>query len=156
MQEKAKLLEAIAEENDGDLTPGAVVETARNPRHPLHQCFDWDDKSAAAKQRLATARQLISSVQVVVEIDDVMISAISYVRDVRKGRHEQGYCTVDALGKRREDSRQTLMIELERLEGGIKRARAIAAGLGLGEFLEVALMDIIRAKIRVQRKKKAA
>lgn len=43
----------------GTLTPEIVVEVARDPRHPLHARFDWDDTVAAEKWRLVQAGQLL-------------------------------------------------------------------------------------------------
>lgn len=43
----------------GTLTPELVVETARDPKHPLHDRFDWDDTIAAQKWRLEQAGQLL-------------------------------------------------------------------------------------------------
>ena len=78
------------------------------------------------------------------------------MHDVRKGRSAQGYVSIDALARRRADAQETMALELERIEAGIKRARSIANGLALGEFLEVALANIVQAKIKIQRRKKAA
>ena len=155
-QEKKAAIDKIAKANGGIAEADVVVQEAKNPKHILHQCFDWDDSRAAHKHRLHEARQLIASVQVEIQIDDVMVSAISYVHDIRKGRGGQGYVSIDALAKRREDAQQTILLELERIEGCIKRARSIANGLALGEFLEVALANIVQAKIKIQRRKKAA
>jgi hypothetical protein len=155
-QQKKAAIDAIAKANGGIVTPDAVIEAAKKESHVLHQCFIWDDQRAAYKQRLDTARDLISSVSVVIEVDDVTVSAISYVHDVRKGRSAQGYVSIDALARRRADAQETMALELERIEAGIKRARSIANGLALGEFLEAALANIVQAKIKIQRRKKAA
>jgi hypothetical protein len=157
-RQKKALIDKIAVAHDGVALPEVVVQEARNPKHPLHQEFDWNDSSAAHKHRLDTARHLIASVEVELHIEDVVVSAISYVHDVRQGRRGQGYCSVDALAKRREDAAQTMAIELERIEALIKRARSIALGLGLGDYLETALANIVRAKLRIEgrKRKKAA
>jgi hypothetical protein len=51
-------LQAIRDDR-GTLTPAVVVETARNPDHPLHNRFEWDDTLAAEQWRLEQARQLL-------------------------------------------------------------------------------------------------
>ena len=43
----------------------AVVADAKKKSSPLHSIFEWDDKTAAHKFRLVTARKLISAVYVV-------------------------------------------------------------------------------------------
>lgn len=58
-------LAQISEQQKGRLTPPAVVEAARNNRHPLHRFFEWDDKIAAESFRLDQARALIRSVAIV-------------------------------------------------------------------------------------------
>lgn len=57
-------LTKIADSAGGRLTPKAVVETARNPKHVLHRHFDWDDQIAADKWRLDQARTIIRSIRV--------------------------------------------------------------------------------------------
>lgn len=49
----------------GKLTPKLVLDTARDPEHPLHSHFEWRDDVAAEKYRLDQARELIRSVRVV-------------------------------------------------------------------------------------------
>lgn len=57
-------LAAIATTAGGDLTPKAVVEAARDPRHTLHAHFDWDDASAAEKFRQDQARAIIRCIRI--------------------------------------------------------------------------------------------
>lgn len=47
----------------GELTPRLVVDTARNPKHPLHDRFEWDNKAAGEKYRLIQAGELIRKVR---------------------------------------------------------------------------------------------
>lgn len=51
-------LQAIRDEH-GSLTPALVVDVARDPEHPLHSRFEWDDSRAAEKWRLEQAGQLL-------------------------------------------------------------------------------------------------
>ena len=44
---KKRLIE-IEEANGGRLTPDAVVRDAKRKDSPLHSCFEWDVKKAAA------------------------------------------------------------------------------------------------------------
>jgi hypothetical protein len=57
-------LEAIREEY-GKLTAPVVVDEARDPSHPLHSRFEWDDTIAGRQYRLQQARELIRSVRIV-------------------------------------------------------------------------------------------
>lgn len=54
------LLEIRAEV--GKLTPAAVLDAARDPKHPLHSRFEWDDSVAAEAYRREQAHQLIQVV----------------------------------------------------------------------------------------------
>lgn len=62
-------LAKITEQQKGRLTPPAVVDAARDNRHPLHKFFEWDDAIAAESFRLDQARTLIRSIRLVGEDD---------------------------------------------------------------------------------------
>lgn len=51
-------------EKYGAITADNVLEVAREPEHPLHRFFDWDDRSAAEKFRRQQATQMITRVVV--------------------------------------------------------------------------------------------
>lgn len=51
-------LTTIREEH-GVLTPALLVDVARDPAHPLHSRFEWDDSVAAEKWRHEQAGQLL-------------------------------------------------------------------------------------------------
>lgn len=55
-------LTAIHHEH-GTLTPALVVDVARDPEHPLHSRFEWDDTLAAEKWRHEQAGQLLRVVK---------------------------------------------------------------------------------------------
>ena len=59
-------LQAIRDER-GALTPALVVEAARDPEHPLHSRFEWDDTEAAKQWRLTQASQLLRVVRLPAE-----------------------------------------------------------------------------------------
>lgn len=59
-----KALEEITDEHGGELTPKAVVDKARDKKHPLHPHFEWNDSLAAESYRLDQARNLIRIVRV--------------------------------------------------------------------------------------------
>lgn len=64
MSDLRELLQSIYDEH-GKLTPGLVLDTARDPEHPLHNRFEWDDAAAAEQWRTEQARHMIQSVHVV-------------------------------------------------------------------------------------------
>jgi hypothetical protein len=49
----------------GKLTPQLVVDTARDPEHPLHSRFEWDDAVAGEAWRREQAHDLIRKAKVV-------------------------------------------------------------------------------------------
>lgn len=55
-------LQAIYEDA-GELKPSIVLDRARDPRHPLHDRFEWNDGVAAERYRIQQARELIRSVE---------------------------------------------------------------------------------------------
>lgn len=48
---------------DGPLRPEQIVEEARNPASPLHDCFVWDLERAAFRHHLDHAHDLICSIE---------------------------------------------------------------------------------------------
>lgn len=51
-------------EKHQQLTPQLVVDEARDPGHPLHSHFDWDNKVAGEKWRRHQAHELIRTQKV--------------------------------------------------------------------------------------------
>lgn len=62
-------LTAISNKVGGRLTPKAVLQEAKAPKHFLHQYFEWDDALAADHFRQDQARTLIRCVQIVNDDD---------------------------------------------------------------------------------------
>ena len=80
-QKIGEALAKITDDNKGHLTPHAVVETARNPRHVLHRHFEWDNKKAAESFRLDQARSLVRSIHVEADTETGTARAFLSVRD---------------------------------------------------------------------------
>lgn len=49
----------------GELTPQLVVDVARDPAHPLHSRFEWNDAVAGEAWRRQQAHELIRKVKIV-------------------------------------------------------------------------------------------
>lgn len=79
------------ESRAGRLLPQDVLNAARNPESPIHECFEWNDCLAAESFRLDQARDLIRRVRIEVEHEAVSFKSVRYVRDVRRGAAESGY-----------------------------------------------------------------
>jgi hypothetical protein len=127
------------ERRDGLATPEAVITAAREPTSALHGLFDWDDASAAHKQRLQMARQVIRSVvyrvQSIGKNIDAFTPAFVHVREEAVGdEHEEpandrggGYANITrVLG---EEKLRARMLEAARrdLQAWIQRYETLAA-----------------------------
>lgn len=55
---------------DGRGTPEALVESAAEKSSPIHDCFDWNDQSAAHAYRVEQARHYWKAIEIVVRVDD--------------------------------------------------------------------------------------
>lgn len=130
-------LQALADRNDGLLTPDAVVEAARPRDSVLHDFFTWDNKAAAEAHRLNEARKLIRSIRVEVKVDRVIVEAPYFVRDQTEAP-SQGYRSLGRLQNDEERAREAVIGEFRRAIGALARAKAIAAILGLNAEIEAA------------------
>lgn len=129
-------LQALADRNDGLLTPDAVVAAARPRDSALHSFFTWDNKVAADAHRLNEARTLIRSVRVDIKVDRVIVPTPYFIRDPTIGE-TQGYRSLGRLQTDDELARETAIAEMKRASGALARARAIAAVLGMTDEIEM-------------------
>jgi hypothetical protein len=65
-------------DKDGNIEPKTVVKAASDPKHPLHNFFEWDDSVAGNGYRLWQARQLIVKVYKVIGEDKTFKTQIFY------------------------------------------------------------------------------
>jgi len=76
----------------GMLEPREVVDEARPESSPLHDHFEWDDEKAGESWRRQQARQLIRSIEFIMEPDDHPRPAFFHVEFATpEGETEQGY-----------------------------------------------------------------
>lgn len=136
----ADALAAIAERNDGTLTPEDVLTEAADANSILHDQFTWDADKAAHSWRLEQARTLIRSVKIVVKLETTQIRTVAYVRDPDAEPDEQGYVsTVSLAGDR---ARSAVIAEFQRAGASMRRAKEIATALGLEKEVDV-IIDLI-------------
>lgn len=140
-------LAQIEARNGGRLTPDMVVQDAKRKDSPLHACFEWDVKKAAAAYWLDQARELITSVRVVVRTEHTNVSSVFYVRDPSAGK-EQGYVSVTTLRTDKEMAREALVSEFSRVADMLRRAREVAAVLECQGDVEDLLKSVIGLRQR--------
>lgn len=118
-------------ERRGHILPRTIVDTARDPKSSLHGEFEWNDAKAADIQRLERARELIRAVTLHVKLETRVVTVPAYVRDPHAASREQGYVAVGALQRDKEGSRLALLREFSQAGAHLKRARDLAAVLGM-------------------------
>lgn len=96
-----EVLETIAAEHGGNLTPEMVVEFARPKDSPLHKHFEWNNQKAAAEFRLAQAGMLIRRVKVTYEPTEgreIRVRAFHNVRPSKddSSRERGSYVTLES------------------------------------------------------------
>lgn len=121
--------EAIAEikaleDRSGRLTPEQVVDAARSPSSAIHECFEWDDSTAAEKYRVEQARDLLKRVKIEVEIHETTIRVVGYVRDPDAETGKPGYRATMRVTKRGAGS--MMVQELAAIGFDIDRAVGLA------------------------------
>lgn len=138
------------EKKHGKVTPKLLVAEAEPEKHPLHSEFEWDDSIAGPLYREDQARTLIRSVEYVSKPGEVirLSEAPFYVRNPNDAP-EQGYISLDQAKLDAQIARGIVMAELARIEGLVRRGRAIAHQLDLEGQFDSLLAQIIalRAKL---------
>lgn len=133
-------LARIRRSSGGSVTPANVVDAARDPDHPLHPCFEWDDTSAAERWRQQQARVLINSVRVVVEEVKGPAQQVAFV-SVNVRDQGRAYLPTSVVMSDDEYRAESLADALAALQGWRQRYRH------LSELAEVfAVIDAVQKK----------
>jgi hypothetical protein len=151
--ERNEVLQALAKANNGKLTPELLIETAQDPNHPLHELFPWDDEQAAHRYRLAVARAMIRGIRIEVRTEKHNFTEVPvYVHDPA----ESGQSYISLQEASREDKREVLLSELERVTQSLERAQKISAQVmpTIIEELETLLNSVLAIKGKVKRQRK--
>jgi hypothetical protein len=141
-------LARIEADNDGRLTPDAVLVDAQDPESPLHDYFEWDNDKAAAAYRIEQARTLITSVRVTIKTETRSVRSVYYVRDPSAENQQQGYVSVDRLRTDADLAREAIVAEFARVADLLRRARELAAVLGAEHDVESLLQSVIGMRQR--------
>jgi hypothetical protein len=144
------------EDAEGRLTADLVIKAAKNPRHPLHDVFEWDDSKAGHAWRIEQARSLIARVRLQVSETEIRIA---YVRDPAAEPDKQGYRATVNLADDKDQAREVVLAELYRIGACLLRAKQMADSVGIEADI-VALSGhterLIATLERPRKKKKAA
>lgn len=91
-----EVLQALYDEGQ-ELTPRLVLDRARDPQHPLHDRFEWDDAKAAESHRLTQAGDLIRSVRVTYQKADGSEGRVRNYHSVRRDDGARVYKTAESV-----------------------------------------------------------
>lgn len=145
-----KRLAEIASANGGRLTPDLVVADAESSSSPLHELFEWNDGIAGHKYRIEQARQVITSVRVVITTEHKAVSTVFYVRDPEADPTEQGYVSINKLRSDSDLARESIVLEFSRAASYLQRARTHAEALGMTEDVDALIANLERFKQEVK------
>lgn len=141
MKDDSDLLHDL-ERAHGHVTPEHVVDAARAPDHVWHHRFTWDDSVAAHRYRVDQARTLIRSVRYEIRVENRVLSSVAYVHDPDAAADEQRYVSVARIATDEDRARSALITEFTRVASMLRRARDLAAVLGLSDKIADALDTI--------------
>jgi len=145
--DKIRMAVEACADRTGRIDPVAVWRAARgDPKHPLHGEFNWNVQQAAEHHWTETARRLIREVKLTVIFEDHKIVAPYYVADPQK---PGSYSQTARVATRGDIAQRVLRDELDRIEAGIQRARALALSFELTAEFEkmLAIAMNIRALV---------
>ncbi len=143
-----KRLAEIESANDGRLTPFAVVADARDETSPLHDCFEWDVDKASYSHWITQARNLITSIRVVVTTESTSVKSVFYVRDPSAQQDEQGYVSVTRLRGDKDMAREALVAEFTRVADLLRRARHLAQALDADDEIQGLIQTVVGLRQR--------
>lgn len=65
-------------EQDGGITPESLTSYAKDKNSVFHDWFEWDNKKAAHQYRLTQAREMLRSIQIVVQTDQEEVTVRAF------------------------------------------------------------------------------
>lgn len=146
IERKADAIAAL-KDSSGRVTPKALVIAARDPSHECHEDFDWNDTTAAQRDRERTAAELIRQVRFIVEYEDRKIVVPFYVSDPRE--KSSSYVASSRVAKNVALSERVLRDELDRITSAIRRAMGLAATFNLTSSFERMLDQAMEIETRL-------
>ena len=130
----------------GILLPEDVIEAAKPKTSPLHNLFDWDNKSAAHKYRVEQARALIRSVRTTYITEKRSVSAVVYIHDPEE---RVGYTRLADVHSDTDKARDIIAREVKSAYAAVQRAREIARALEGEDDLHRSLQELDGMVLRI-------
>ncbi len=111
---------------EGFITPEAVIARAKVANSAIHGCFEWDDKIAASRYRLHQAGELIRNI-VTVSVSDSDAGKLAVRAFVNiKGSSERGYKSITAVVNDPKEYRYLLICAKRELEAFSRKYESLA------------------------------
>ena len=126
----------------GILAPSDVIEDARQASSPLHHLFEWDEKKAAYKHWIDTAREIIACVNIEITTHK---STFKVGRYVHTQGQTPGYEDIVKIRDNRDLAMEVLTQEFQCVANALRRARETAIALGLESEID-GLMKLVSAR----------
>jgi hypothetical protein len=148
------LLVSIPRRN-GRLHPQDVVDVAKNPAHPLHECFTWNNEEAGIRCRLAEATVLIRRAYVTYNPEpEIVIRAPAYIGGTKA---TPGYTPLADYKPYAADTTDMLYRELERIGGLVERLKSLdgVVQLGIHDALDDVVTRLADIRFTISRRKPA-
>ena len=130
----------------GILLPEDVIEAAKPKTSPLHNLFDWNNKSAAHKYRVEQARALIRSVRTTYITEKRSVSAVVYIHDPEE---RVGYTRLADVHSDTDKARDIIAREVKSAYAAVQRAREIARALEGEDDLHRSLQELDGMVLRI-------
>ena len=102
-------LEAI-EQRDGEVTKESLLEESRPKDAPTHDLFEWNNKVAAEKYRLAQAGQVIRMITVKVETVNKEPQMVRAYVNIKPDRITEGRFVNIFSGMSNEETRKIILL----------------------------------------------
>ena len=141
------------EDDGGRVSALVVLEDAQDKASPLHELFDWNNKTAAHQHRLHQAREIIGAVTVQITHHNRTLDTPAYVN--LPGADGRGYQRTDAVREDPEQATRSMIFTLDVAAGHLRRAFDLAGPLGLEDEIDKLLAEVVHVK-QIAAKKKAA
>jgi hypothetical protein len=132
---------ALRDEDDR-IFPEKLVVAARDPKHPAHTEFDWNDARLANKARLEKAQKLINMVRIRYTMETEVHVVKAFVQDpVVVGSHRSSIAMKSDI----DAAKESLSAYLRNTRGDLRAAHGLAVLWGFGEAHIVQALEAVEA-----------